>query len=135
MTAVNRALNVTEELQRGNDSLAAADALAERQLWADAISRLYYFLFHSARALLFTRGFEPKSHEGLLRLIGMHFVKTGILAPKDSHVLTQMQKYRAEADYNASSVFTGDDFAEFKRLAVEVDLNIRTYLKEQGYRF
>lgn len=110
MTTENKNENVEEELRRGKESLEAAEVLAERGLLSDAISRLYYFAFHSARALLYTQGLEPKSHEGLLRLIGMHFVKTGTLSPQDSHILTRLQKYRSEADYNAAYAFTPDDY-------------------------
>ncbi|WP_420536147.1 HEPN domain-containing protein [Dictyoglomus turgidum] len=38
--------------------------LFENGLIKDAISRLYYYTLHMVRALLFTKGFEPKSHEG-----------------------------------------------------------------------
>jgi hypothetical protein len=61
--------------------LAAANLLFENDFLQDAISRLYYFLLHNTRALLLTKGLEPKSHdEGALRLFGLHFVKEGIFA-------------------------------------------------------
>ena len=83
MSGENQSENALEELRRGKESLQSADLLAERGLLSDAISRLYYFVFHSARALLYTKGLEPKSHEGLLRLIGLHFAKPGTLSPQD----------------------------------------------------
>ncbi len=133
MTALSKNANIAEELRRGRESLQAADVLAERGLLSDAISRLYYFVFHSARALLYTKGFEPKSHEGLLRLIGMHFVRTGTLSPNDSHLLTRLQKYRSEADYNAAYAFTAHDYEELKSAATQLDTKIQSYLKEQGF--
>lgn len=132
MTVENKHENVVEELRRGAESLLAAEVLAERGLLSDAISRLYYFVFHSARALLYTKGFEPKSHEGLLRLIGMHFVKQGTFSPQDSHLLTRLQKYRSEADYNAAYSFTRADYDELRGAATQLDAKIRTYLIEKG---
>jgi len=32
------------------------------------------------RALLLGKGLEPKTHEGALRLLGLHFVKPGIVS-------------------------------------------------------
>lgn len=61
MTAENKNENVAEGLRRGAESLRAAEVLAERGLLSDAISRLYYFVFHSARALLYTRARTEKS--------------------------------------------------------------------------
>lgn len=81
--------------------------------------------------MLYTKGLEPKSHEGLLRLIGMHFVKKEILSAQDSHVLTRLQKYRSEADYNAAYSFTVADFEEMKDSALELGRRILTYLKQQ----
>lgn len=131
MTLQNKSENIKEELRRGKESLEAAELLAERGLLSDAVSRLYYYLFHSARALLYTKGLEPKSHEGLLRLMGMHFVKQGILSAQDSHILTRLQKYRSEADYNAAYSFTAADFEEMKHSASELGSKILTYLKQQ----
>jgi uncharacterized protein (UPF0332 family) len=86
------------------------------------------------RALLYTKGLEPKTHEGLLRLIGMHFVKAGILTAQDSHLLTRLQKYRSEADDNAAYSFTHADFQELRLGAVQLDAKIRRELEKYGLR-
>lgn len=85
------------------------------------------------RALLLTKGLEPKSHEGALRLFSLHFVKQGSFEAKDSHIFSKLMKFRQEADYNPSYTFTRDDFIEFKNEVEEVILKITTYLKERDY--
>jgi len=87
--------------------------LFEKEFFNGGASRLYYYTFHLVRALLLTKGLEPKSHDGALRLLGLHFVKTGILEPADSHLFARLMKYREEADYNPSSVFTSEDARQF----------------------
>jgi uncharacterized protein (UPF0332 family) len=52
--------------------------------------------------VLLTEGLEPKSHEGALRLFGLHFVKPGAFEAKDSHIFSKLMKLREEADYNPS---------------------------------
>jgi len=69
-------------------------------------SRLYYYIFYHVRALLLSKGLEPKTHEGSLRLLSLHFVKEGILSNKMSHIFSKLMKFREEADYNPSYVFT-----------------------------
>jgi len=64
VTADNRKQNVADELVRAAQCLAAAEALVGLGLAADAISRAYYAAFHLVRALLFSRGTEPRSHQG-----------------------------------------------------------------------
>ncbi|MCZ6775196.1 MAG: HEPN domain-containing protein, partial [Ignavibacteria bacterium] len=114
-------------------SLEAANLLAGKGLYNDAISRLYYFLYHVTKALLLSRDMEPRSHGGMLRLVALHFVKTGILTPKDSHVLTRLMKYREEADYNPSYLFNERDFTELKTESAELFDKIHKYLKKIGY--
>jgi hypothetical protein len=134
MTPENQRTAIKEELARAASSLEAARHLAEGKYFNDAVSRLYYFLYHSTKALLFNKGLEPRSHEGTLRLLGQHFVKTGILTPQDSHVLTRLMKYREEADYNPSYAFTKQDFDELHLAAVALSAKIKRHLGEENAR-
>ena len=131
MTAENQRTAIAEELTRAASSVEAPRHLAKGGYFNDAVSRLYYFLYHSVKALLFTKEFEPRSHEGMLRLLGQHFVKTGLLTPQDSHVLTRLMKYREEADYNPSYAFTKEDFDELLLAAEALHAKI-TQLIERG---
>jgi uncharacterized protein (UPF0332 family) len=133
LTPENKRQNILEELDRAGQSLRAADLLAKSGFHGDAVSRLYYFIYHSAKALLLSEGLEPKSHEGLLRLLGLHFVKTGILSTAESHTISRMMKYREEADYNPSYVFTGKDYDELRDQAMALHQNIAAYLEKGGF--
>jgi uncharacterized protein (UPF0332 family) len=78
----NKRENIREEIDRANEAIRASNLLFENGFVKDAISKLYYSLLYSVRGLLLTKGLEPKSHEGALRLFGLHFVKPGTLRPK-----------------------------------------------------
>jgi uncharacterized protein (UPF0332 family) len=133
MMEENKKENIREEIERATEARKAADLLFNNDFVKDAVSKLYYFLLYSIRALLLTKGLEPKSHEGALRLFGLHFVKEGLFPSQDSHVFSKLMKFREEADYNPSYVFTEEDF---KDLAIEADnlfLKIRAYLKDKDY--
>jgi uncharacterized protein (UPF0332 family) len=133
MIEENKRENIREEIERATEARKAAELLFSNNFIKDAVSKLYYFLLYSIRALLLTKGLEPKSHEGALRLFGLHFVKEGIFISQDSHVFSKLMKFREEADYNPSYVFTEEDF---KELAIEADnlfLKIRAYLKDKDY--
>ena len=77
MNEENKRENIREEIDRANEAIRAANLLFENRFVKDAISKLYYSLLYSVRGLLLTEGLEPKSHEGALRLFGLHFVKPG----------------------------------------------------------
>ena len=56
-------------------------------------------MFHSARALLYSRGFREKSHRALLTALGELFMKTGQLDRESYENLKNAMDLREEADY------------------------------------
>jgi len=133
MMEKNKKENIREEIERASQTMNAATLLFDNNLINDAVSRLYYFLLYNIRALLLTKGLEPKSHEGALRLFALHFIKEKLFEPKDSHVFSKLMKYREEADYNPSYVFSKDDFTDFKKEAEALSIKIKSYLKTNSY--
>lgn len=133
MNEENRRENIREEILRAEESLKAAQLLFENGFTRDAVAKLYYSLLYKVRAVLLTKGLEPNSHEGALRLFGLHFVKQGVFKPGDSHVFSKLMKYREEADYNPSYIFTPEDFTDFKKEAELVMNKITARLKEEGF--
>ncbi len=133
MTEENKKINIKAELERADEALRAADILMSNGLLKDAVSRLYYFVLHTTRALLLTKELEPKSHEGVLRIFGLHFVREGIFEPKDSHAFSKIMKFREEADYNPAYIFTEEDFVEYRGGAQRLSDKIREYLRTLGY--
>ena len=133
MTRENIKININEEIKRATAAIDAAVLLSDKSLFNDAVSRLYYFLLYHIRALLLTKGLEARSHEGALRLFGLHFVKEGLFKTKVSHIFTKLMKYREEADYNPSYEFTKDDFIDLKKETEELAGKIKAYLIKKGY--
>jgi hypothetical protein len=129
----NKKANIREEIDRANDAIRAANLLFENGFVRDGVSKLYYSLLYNIRALLLTVGLEPKSHEGALRLFGLHFVKPGVFEAKDSHIFSKLMKFREEADYNPSYSFSPEDFTEFKSEAEGMMQKITNHLKNKGY--
>lgn len=133
MTEKNKKENIKVFLDKASKTLLEADLLFRNDLITGAVSRLYYFLLHNVGALLLTKGLEPKSHEGVLRVLSLYFIKEGIFEPKASHLFARLMKYREEADYNPSYIFTSEDFIEFKTEAEALTDKIKGYLMEKGY--
>ncbi len=134
MTDANRAAGIGEELARAESALAASTLLADGGFPSDAVSRLYYSLLFRVRALLLTLGLEAKSHEGALRLLSLHFVKTGKLEPEASHLFSRLMKYREEADYNPSYVFTMDDARTLRDETTALASRIAELIRQSGYK-
>ncbi len=133
MNEPNKKANILEELERAKEAIKVATLLFENGFLKDAVSRLYYSLLYFVRALLLTKELEPKSHEGALRLFALHFVKAGLFETEDSHIFSKLMKYREEADYNPSYMFTSEDFIKFKEESDRLIEKIAAYLKKSGY--
>ncbi len=132
MSPENRTLSAKEEIISMDEDLAAARALIELGFLRPAMTRLYYAVFHAARALLFSEGLEPKTHEGVQHLLNLHFVRGGRLEPKWNRIYSRLQKYREEADYGSAIVFDREGLDEESTAATEFCSRIRVLLGRHG---
>jgi uncharacterized protein (UPF0332 family) len=99
MNAGKREL-VTVALARAKETLSeVVDVLIQNELWNTAVNRLYYACFHAVTALLASNDIYPKSHSGTNQLLGLHFIKTGIISKKTGEHYTDVFFMRQSADY------------------------------------
>ena len=70
-------------LKRANYAPSASEALFSKELFDDAISRAYYAMFYSAKALLIRDGFFSGSkHSAVVAAFGREYAKTGKIEPR-----------------------------------------------------
>jgi uncharacterized protein len=112
VTGDNSRTNAREDIARAEESLAAARHLLAGGFYNDAVSRAYYAAFHFARALLVSKGVEAKTHRGTVQLLGLHFVKTGSLAPEVAGLLAHLETYRELVDYTPATQFSREEAAQ-----------------------
>jgi uncharacterized protein (UPF0332 family) len=89
---------VARELRHGKEAFASASALRGLGMLNDALSRLYYAIFHHTTALLLTEGVEPRRHRALPGLLLTHLGGAGFDAA-DAARLARLSTYRDMADY------------------------------------
>jgi uncharacterized protein (UPF0332 family) len=89
----------TKEIRLANeDRQAAIKSMSEGNMrWS--IIQAYYSMFHSARALLYSRGFRERSHYCLIEAVRDLFVKAKKLDPLLLEALQEAKTLREEADY------------------------------------
>lgn len=109
MTSDADRLDAADERSRADEALRAARALLQSGLFADAVSRAYYGAYHYLRALLRTRGLEPRSHAGALHLLNVEFIRPGALPSGVNRLLAGLQRSRELADYDPSIRFDATD--------------------------
>ena len=86
-------------LNDGKEKLKAAKILFKNDSYKNSVSRSYYAMFASARALLATKSLDSAKHSGVVSLFNLHFVKTGIVDKECGKLLAEAKNIREESDY------------------------------------
>jgi hypothetical protein len=96
-----------ELMQRAENRLSAARLLADNGNNLDAANRVYYAVFHAAKALLHKKGSNPKTHEGTASELGKLYRDE--LGKDMTRFFSQAQSKREAADYGETSKISGEE--------------------------
>ena len=121
------------EWQRGLLSSRAAVVLTRAGLYADAISRAYYAIFHATKATVLTKEIEPTTHQAAGSLLNQHLIYTGELERRWLTHFTDALSIRLDAEYDVKLVFTARTAELACRRAEAFTARIRVYLEAQGF--
>jgi uncharacterized protein (UPF0332 family) len=119
MTSSNQEANAAHERRASLNAWREAADLDRLGHHGGAVSRAYYAAYHAARALLFEKGLEPKTHEGVRRMLGLHYVLPGLLAEKQTQGLTRLAYLREASDYAPAQPPTAEQSHEALALTKE----------------
>jgi uncharacterized protein (UPF0332 family) len=133
VTNDNRQVAIELELRQSERALKAAYALRDLGLYNDALSRLYYAVFHAMTALLLTEGVEPRRHRAIAGLLGTHILPTGALTAADISVLSRSYGQRDLADYERTWEATADIVAGAFAEVLPLIEKAREILRQGGW--
>lgn len=77
-------------LSMAKEKLDSAKLLLDNNMYKDSISRSYYAMFTSVRAILAMDGVDFKKHAGVISYFQREYIKSGILEKKYSKYLSQI---------------------------------------------
>ena len=131
LTEENRAIRIKMEVRRAEESLKAATLLLESDLYDESISSAYYSIFHMTKAILITIGEDPATHQGLITLFTLNFIKSKIIESEYSDILIEAKEDRETSDYDAAKQFSKEDAKEKHESAIKFKNRILAYLNEK----
>lgn len=82
------------------EEIETAELLVKAGRYRLCLSRSYYAMYYMSQALLLSEGFEASTHKGLIKLLGLHFVKTGKISNDLAKSLASAYDDRQMSDYN-----------------------------------
>lgn len=107
---------ISKEIDEAKNDLNSCERSIQESNFKWAIIQAYYSMFHSFRALIFSKGYREKSHTCIKYAIESLFVDTGSLDNQLLQDLSYAMKVREGADYGSvygkDSALGGDSTKE-----------------------
>lgn len=92
---------VTYRLEKADRALAQAKANLPLQAWEVIANRIYYAAYYAISALLIADGHPAvKGHDTIVRMFGLHYVKTGKFTAEQGKLYNKLYTLRLTGDYN-----------------------------------
>jgi uncharacterized protein (UPF0332 family) len=96
-------------IERANETILEVPYLIEQGFYRTAANRLYYACYYIVSALLLSRCFETKTHQGIISMFALNFVKEGIVSIEDGHLYRSLYELRQTGDYDEFKIVDEED--------------------------
>lgn len=80
--------------------LEQAKGIAQLGYWETVANRLYYAAYNSVSALLIANGDTAQTHNGIIRVFGLHFLKTQRVDSAMGNLYKTLYSMRLTGDYD-----------------------------------
>ncbi|MCX7795285.1 MAG: HEPN domain-containing protein [bacterium] len=131
MDKVTREL-ITGYIEKSLRKLEAGERLFDLGYYEDAVSRVYYAVFHIVQALLLTEGERAETHKGVVTLFGLLFIKTGRFKKDLGRYLVNLKDDRESGDYEVLSYIDKETAEKALKEGREFIEEALKYLKDLG---
>ncbi len=118
---------VKREIQEAENDLTEALNRFESEKYKYATITGYYSMFHSVRALIYSKGYREKSHYYLLAALNSLFVDAGLLSKDMASEFHDGMVLREDADYHGN--FTKEGAGTVLKAAKEFLVTAKAILK------
>lgn len=96
------------------------------------MNRIYYSVFHAARAVLIRLGFDPKTHKGTIHLFLKEVAKKGLCSIDSARFLSKTFKLREDSDYDVLAFLDESDVADSLKHAEKFIEEIKRIATKSG---
>lgn len=119
---------VKYRIEKSKLSFQAALVNIANDFPSTAANRLYYAAYYAVSALLIANGISVKSHDGVRKMLGLHFIKTHLLDVQYGQTFSLLLSLRMVGDYqdrkNLDMEFEVKPLVEPTRQLIDVVANM-----------
>lgn len=123
---------VLARFDNAKERLKSAKILLDSGQLRDSVSRSYYCILFTLRAVLAKDGKDFKKHAGVLSYFNQCYFKTKVLDTKYADYVNNAFQIRNNCDYNDFYVISAEDAAKQYEQAKEFLIYIEEFLKMCG---
>lgn len=109
MTEDERRAVVEFRIEKSLRAYEEAKGVIELKYWETIANRLYYAAYNAVSALLIANGDTAQSHNGVIHLFGLRFIKTGLLPAETGRLYHELFIMRQTGDYDDTYGLTEKD--------------------------
>ena len=120
LSVEDRKTVVKLQMDKAHLFLTQAEQMCVQQFWDIAANRYYYACFHAIQALFIQNSISCYTHDGLITLFGLHFVKTGKVESHIGAFLSRIEQLRKKGDYNCLYSVSEDEILSMVNPAKEL---------------
>jgi len=118
------------QLEKAEERLGAANYLLEGKYYEDAVNRAYYSMYYVAKAILTLKNVEPKTHEGVLSMFGLHAIRESDVEIYYGKALRFAKEEREKSDYDVLAKITEEEAESIVEDAEKFLVRIKEAIKE-----
>lgn len=100
LTEEERIAILTFRIAKAKETLKEARGISGLQYWNAVANRLYYSCYYITGALLIANNYTAQTHSGVIHLLGLHFIKTGIVSKESGKLYSRLYELRQSGDYD-----------------------------------
>lgn len=90
---------VSYRVEKAHATFEQAKANVANGYWDLIANRLYYAAYYATSALLLQNGYSVQTHNGIIQMLGLHFIKTGKLDKRWGNIYSRLFANRQTGDY------------------------------------
>lgn len=90
---------VVYRIEKALQTYSEAVAGVESGFVGTAANRLYYAAYYAVTALLISNGIAVRTHDGVRRMLGLHYLKNGLLDKQLGQTFNMLFSLRITGDY------------------------------------
>ena len=125
---------VRYRIECAENTLGEIENLFALKYYNNAANRMYYACYYAVSALLIANGITTKSHDGVIQMFGLHFIRTGIFPAYYGKYYGQLFNERHTGDYedlyNHDEISTAELYPKAKAIVAAVKEKVDQWLAE-----